>query len=42
MGYLTDIGRGWSSSGLVNRGRSQEDGIYFERWERMTYLMIKN
>jgi hypothetical protein len=37
-----DLVRVWSSSGLVNRGRSQEDEIYFERWERMTYLMIKN
>jgi hypothetical protein len=36
---LVEVG---SRSGLVNRGRSQEDGMYFERWERMTYLIIKN
>ena len=29
MGYLTDIDMG-ASRGLVNRGRSQEDNMYFE------------
>ena len=42
-GYLTDTGLGLSRGrSLVNRWRSQEDEIYFERWERITYLIIKN